>query len=74
MQQWWGPLSWLAVKHGLIRCDQAQKGVLKGDLFLQTLDIARKEGYDIKQFEEEIIESKVAKYFEGKPQDLFQHI
>jgi hypothetical protein len=42
-----GPLSWLAVKYGLISCDQAQKGALRGDLFLKTLELARKEGYDV---------------------------
>lgn len=64
-----GPLSWLAVKHRLITCDQSQKGVLKGDLFLKTLELARKEGYEISfgEEEEEIIEPNVAKYFEGKP-------
>lgn len=63
-----GPLSWLAVKHGLIRCDQAQRGALKGELFLKTIELGRKEGYDVKLDEiEEMIEPDVAKYFEGKP-------
>lgn len=35
----------IAVKEGLIRCDQARAGVLRGDLFKQTVDIARKAGY-----------------------------
>ena len=43
-----GPLSWLAVKHGLIKCDQAQKGALKGKLFLKTVELARYEGFDVK--------------------------
>ena len=62
-----GALSWLAVKHGLIRCDQAQKGALKGSLFLKVLDIARKEGYDVKLPGEEEITPDVSKYFEGTP-------
>jgi putative DNA primase/helicase len=62
-----GPLMWLAVQHGLIRCDQAQKGALKGDLFLKTLELARKEGYDIELSEDEEIDPDVANYFEGKP-------
>lgn len=62
-----GPLMWLAVQHGLIRCDQAQKGVLRGDLFLKALELARKEGYDIEPSIDEEIEPDVAKYFEGKP-------
>jgi len=62
-----GPLSWLAVKHGLIRCDQAQKGALKGELFQKTLNLAREEGYEIGSKEEEQISPDVAKYFEGKP-------
>jgi len=62
-----GPLSWLAVKHGLIRCDQAQKGAMKGEIFLKTIELARKEGYEISLGEEEPIEPDVAKYFEGKP-------
>ena len=63
-----GPLSWLAVKHGLIRCDQAQKGVLRGKLFRKVLELAKKDGFEIKiGDEEEKISPDVAKYFEGKP-------
>ena len=35
-----GPLEWVAVQAGLIRCDQAKKGCLRGKLFKQTLQIA----------------------------------
>lgn len=48
-----GSLSWLAVKHQLIRCDQAQKGVLRGELFFKTVKLARKEGYAINLPKEE---------------------
>ncbi|HML02817.1 MAG TPA: hypothetical protein VK487_05520 [Candidatus Bathyarchaeia archaeon] len=40
----------------VIRCDQLQKGALKGDLFLRTLKLAKKEGYDIELPEDEEIE------------------
>jgi putative DNA primase/helicase len=42
-----GPLSWLAVKEGLIQCHEAQRGALRGELFLKTLSIARGLGYPI---------------------------
>jgi putative DNA primase/helicase len=62
-----GPLMWLAVQHGLIRCDQAQKGVLRGELFLKTLELAKEAGYEIELPKDEEIEPDVANYFEGKP-------
>lgn len=63
-----GPLLWLAVQHGLLQCHEAQKGVLRGKLFLKVLKIAREEGYDIKPSDkEEKISPNVSKYFEGKP-------
>jgi len=62
-----GSLMWLAVQHGLIRCDQAQKGVLRGELFLKTLELAKEAGYEIELPKEEKIEPDVADYFEGKP-------
>jgi hypothetical protein len=40
-----GPALAIAVKEGIIRCDQARAGVLRGDLFKQTVDIARAKGY-----------------------------
>jgi P4 family phage/plasmid primase-like protien len=62
-----GPLMWLAVQDGLIRCDQSQKGVLRSALFLKTLELAKKQGYDVELPEDEEIDPDVAKYFEGKP-------
>lgn len=44
-----GPLSWLAVREGLIGCSEAKKGALRGELFLEALDIARGLGYPIKE-------------------------
>jgi len=40
-----GPALAIAVKEGLIRCDQAGKGVLRGDLYLKLLEIAQQQGY-----------------------------
>lgn len=62
-----GPLMWLAVQHELIRCDQARKGVLRGELFLKTLELAKEAGYEIELPKDEKIEPDVAQYFEGKP-------
>jgi P4 family phage/plasmid primase-like protien len=47
-----GPLSWIAVKECLIDCADAQPGALRGDLFKQTLKIA-KEKYGYKEQENE---------------------
>jgi hypothetical protein len=40
-----GPALAVAVKEGILRCDQARKGVLRGDLFKQTVEAARKAHY-----------------------------
>lgn len=55
-----GALMYLAVKEGLIKCAQAQSGVLKGPLFPKVLYIAQKLGYKL-DF------GGVARYFEGAP-------
>jgi hypothetical protein len=39
-----GPLLWLAVKEGLIKCEEATPGVLRGDLFKKTLEKAVERG------------------------------
>jgi len=36
-----GPLSWIAVKEGIINCDEAVKGALKGEKFKKVLKIAQ---------------------------------
>lgn len=41
-----GPLMWIAVQNKLITCGEAQKGILKGELFEKTVEIAKKMGYD----------------------------
>lgn len=58
-----GPLSWLAVEGELIKCNEAQKGKLKGKLLAKTIQLARKIGYDI----EIEVDGDVKKYFRGKP-------
>ncbi len=40
-----GPALAIAVKEGIIRCNQARAGVLRGDLFKQTVEVARSKGY-----------------------------
>lgn len=40
-----GPALAVAVREGILRCDQARKGVLRGDLFKQTVEAARKAHY-----------------------------
>jgi hypothetical protein len=42
-----GPFEWLAVKSGLISCEEAGPGCLRGNLFRQVLKIARGLGYEI---------------------------
>lgn len=39
--------TWIAVKHGIIKCEEAIKGSLRGNKFLQVLNIAQ-EKYGIK--------------------------
>jgi hypothetical protein len=40
-----GPALAVAVREGLIRCDQARVGVLRGDTFKKVVDVARAKGY-----------------------------
>jgi len=60
-----GPLSWLAVKGGLIRCDEAISGILKGPLFWDTIALAKKAGYEINISSDEELNKDVSKYFEN---------
>lgn len=52
-----GPMSWIAVKEGIISCAEATPGALQGDKFKKTLEIAR-EDYGLpdpkKEFKEKI--------------------
>ena len=40
-------LLWLAVKHGLIKCEEAKPGALRGQLFVEVCKLAQKEGFDV---------------------------
>ena len=42
-----GPLEWLAVEAGLIRCEDAKPGCLSNGLFKKVLKIARDRGFNI---------------------------
>jgi len=42
-----GPLEWLAVEAGLIRCQDAKPGCLSNGLFKKALGIARDRGFDV---------------------------
>lgn len=42
-------LEFLAVEHGIIRCDEAHKGCLRGQKFVDVLEIAENLGYDIRR-------------------------
>ena len=40
-----GPALAVAVREGILRCDQCHKGALRGDLFIQTVKAAKDRGY-----------------------------
>lgn len=58
-----GGLMWIAVKHGLLQCHEAQKGALRGLKFIEAVKFAREEGFEIKLPEEEI-NPDVERFFE----------
>ncbi|MFB6089031.1 MAG: phage/plasmid primase, P4 family [Candidatus Aenigmatarchaeota archaeon] len=51
-----GPLSWIAVKEGIINCSEAQPGGLQGDVFRKVLKIA-KDKYGLEINEDKNIEN-----------------
>jgi hypothetical protein len=51
-----GPLEWLAVEHDIIRCDESKKGILRGDKFLEVLEIAKRLGYEIEMPKRKAVE------------------
>lgn len=62
-----GPLQWLAVREGLMKCHEVKPGVMKGELFHRAIDIARRLGYDIARMEgEEDLPARAKKYFKGR--------
>jgi len=58
-----GGLMWIAVKHGLLECHEAQKGALRGVKFIEALELAKKEGFDVK-LRDEKINPDVARFYE----------
>jgi putative DNA primase/helicase len=56
-------LLWLAVKHGLIKCEEAKPGALRGQLFVEVCKLAQKEGFDVKLIDTEL-SPDVARFFE----------
>jgi P4 family phage/plasmid primase-like protien len=58
-----GGLVWIAVKHGLLECHEAQKGALRGEKFIEALELAKKEGFDVKLHDEKI-NPDVARFYE----------
>lgn len=67
-----GPLMWLVVEHGDIRCDEARKGILRGDLFKKALKYAEEAGYKVELKKADSIEPDVSKYFEGEEKKTFR--
>jgi P4 family phage/plasmid primase-like protien len=61
-----GGLMWIAVKHGVLECHEAQKGALRGLKFIEAVKFAQEEGFQIKVPDEEI-SPDVERFFEGKP-------
>jgi P4 family phage/plasmid primase-like protien len=55
-------LLWLAVKHGLIECEEAKPGALRGLLFVEVCKLAQKEGFDVKLIDTEL-SPDVARFF-----------
>jgi putative DNA primase/helicase len=58
-----GALKWIAVKHGVIRCDEAHKGALKGSKFIETIRFAKADGLQIIEPDEEL-NPDVERFFE----------
>lgn len=60
-----GPLSWIAVKYGIIKCEEALPGRLRGETFADAMRKANELGYKV-EFLPEVIEGDVKKFFKGK--------
>lgn len=58
-----GGLTWIAVKHGVIECNEAHKEVLRGLKFIETVKFAKKEGFQLKVLDEEV-NPDVERFFE----------
>jgi len=63
-----GPLLWLAVQEGIIKCEEAGPGALRGDVFKRVLEKARERGLvqgDVKAKKEVGLE-EIINEFKGK--------
>jgi P4 family phage/plasmid primase-like protien len=60
-----GGLMWLAVKHDLIKCEDAKPGALRGQNFIEAIKFAREEGFQVKLPDEEL-NPDVDRFFEEK--------
>jgi len=58
-----GGLMWIAIKHGIIQCHEAHKGVLRGLKFIETVKFAKDEGFSVKVPDEEL-SPDVARFYE----------
>jgi len=56
-----GGLTWIAVKNNIIKCHEAQRGALKGELFRKTKQAAIDEGFEIPRNE---LEPDVERFFD----------
>lgn len=58
-----GPLLWLAVQEGLIPCDEAKAGALRGEIFQKVVKLAEAKGFKVNISRSEL-EPDVSRYFE----------
>ena len=58
-----GGLMWIAVKEGLLKCHEAQKGALKGEKFLKAVKAAEEMGFNLKLYDEDL-SPDVERFFE----------
>jgi len=58
-----GGLMWIAVENKILKCHEAQKGALKGEKFLKTIQLAKEMGFDIAGFDEDL-SPDVSRFFD----------
>jgi len=45
-----GPLTWLAIEEGIIRCEEAGPGALKGEVFKRVLEALERRGFKVPSY------------------------
>ena len=60
-----GPLSWIAVQHGIIKCEEALPGKLRGETFAAAMKKAAELGYKV-EFLPEFISENTKKFFKNR--------